>query len=292
VGLIEPVVSAMESPEGWLLDEPLFEPTLAIPKSARDSRNIRHIMLVGTWNEPDLVGLVRQAFPSLGPDDPVTLRMTEDVWAKGQLVGAIVGRTEADVLAFVSERGDQAARDFARAAVLRLARRLRNDGDASGMTAALEERFGWSIAPPTGYDFFTTNEAERFVFFRRVRPDRSVFVYWEEGQPDAITEELAIAWREELARRYYDGDTVERRRPLDVQRVDFLGRDAIRISGWWGNRELVGGGTFRSYCFYEPTQDRTYMIDTSLFAPGFDKISLMRNLDAIAHTFSSAAEGE
>ena len=86
--------------------------------------------------------------------------------------------------------------------------------------------------------------------------------------------------------RYFDGDVIEWKRPVEVEQVDFLGRPAVRVSGWWGNRTLVGGGPFRTYCFYEPSSERVYLLDISLFAPGVDKTALMRNLDAIAHTFS------
>jgi hypothetical protein len=159
------------------------------------------------------------------------------------------------------------------------------------MTEALENRFGWSIAPPTGYDFFTTHADQGFVFFRRTRPDRTIFLSWRDALSDQVTEEYALAWREQLAAGYFDGDATEDKRPLILESVDFRGRPAVRISGWWGNRDLVGGGPFRCYCFHEPSQNRTYLLDTSLFAPGMDKTSLTRNLDAIAHTFSTPSEG-
>ena len=81
------------------------------------------------------------------------------------------------------------------------------------------------------------------------------------------------------------------RRELAVEAVEFAGRPAVRLSGWWGNRALVGGGPFRSYCFFEPSQRRVYIIDVSLFAPGVGKVPLMRNLDAVAHTFAVRAVG-
>jgi hypothetical protein len=196
------------------------------------------------------------------------------------------------VLDYLGARGDDIARSLADAAVRRLAARLKSDADRSGMTEALQQRFDWSLAPPTGYDFYTTHASQGFVFFRRTRPDRTIFLHWEEGGADRVSEEYAVGKREELALRYYDGDVTERLRPLIVESVDFLGRDAVRVSGWWGNRELVGGGAFRSYCFHEPSQNRIYMVDTTLFAPGFDKMSLMRNLDAIAHTFATSETPE
>ena len=202
----------------------------------------------------------------------------------------MTGEPGEEVVAFLNERGERVAEDFARAAVRRLAKKLKSDGEDAGMTSALEDRFGWAIAPPSGYDFFTTDAEDGFVLFRRTRPDRSIFVYWEDGTAEAVTEGFALEKRAEQALRYYDGDVIEERRPLVVESADFLGRPAVRVSGWWGNRELVGGGPFLTYCFHEPEQGRIYMVDTSLFAPGFDKMSFMRNLDAIAHTFSTTGK--
>lgn len=283
----EAAVAALTSPDPWLLDEPLFNPTLATPQGSDELRNIRHVILVGGLDDAEFADFARRAFPRSESQGPVSLRMTEDVWAKGQLVGAVIGDTGEEVVAFLDERGERVAEDFALAAVRRLAKKLRSDAEDAGMTSALENRFGWAIAPPSGYDFFTTDAEDGFVLFRRTRPDRSIFVYWEEGTAEAVTEDFALEKRAELALRYYDGDVIEERRPLVVESGDFLGRPAVRVSGWWGNRELVGGGPFLTYCFHEPEQGRIYMVDTSLFAPGFDKMSFMRNLDAIAHTFST-----
>jgi hypothetical protein len=284
--------TAMSTAEPWLIDEPLFNPTLATPGEADELRNIRHVLLVGTWDDPEFADFAGRAFTRPDAPSSVSLRMSEDIWSRGQLVGAVIGDSENEVIDFLSEKGAEAAASFARAAVRRLAKRLRSDAEDAGMTAALEERFGWSIAPPTGYDFFTTDAEDGFVLFRRTRPDRSIFVYWEPGGPETVSEEFAVARRTELALRYYDGDEIEERRPLLIESVEFLGRPAVRISGWWGNRELVGGGPFLTYCFHEARQNRVYMIDTSLFAPGFDKMSFMRNLDAIAHTFSTPGSPE
>jgi hypothetical protein len=158
------------------------------------------------------------------------------------------------------------------------------------MDSALVERYGWSLCVPEGYGLYSDSDAPGFVFFRRARPDRSVFVYWQAGQQSDVSREFVIAKRQELTRRYYDGDEIEWRRPLEVGSVEFAGTTAVRVSGWWANTELVGGGPFRSYCLHDALSARTYLIDVSLFAPGFDKIPLMRNLDAIANTFRTASD--
>ena len=285
--LVELLVTTMESPSDWLIEEPAFQTTLTTLEESGDLKNLRHLLLVGTWDSGSVGEMVRKLFPGLKEDSAPTLLVTEDVWAKGQVVGAVMGADSRAVASFLREHGDRVLADVELAVRERLSASLRQTAVKAGMAEAMSERFGWSVSPPTGYDFYATDSGDGFVFFRRTRPDRTIFVHWTSGGPELVSEEFALSRREELAAHYLDGDTVERNRPVEVKRVDFLGLPAIRVSGWWSNRSLVGGGPFRTYCFHEPSSDRLYLVDISLFAPGFGKMALMRNLDAVAHTFTA-----
>ena len=280
------LVAAMEAENPWLLGEPAFGVTVTPASNFGTVSNRRHLLLLGTWGSGGVEDLVRRRISSLEPGEVARLVIAYDLWAKGQVVGAIMGRDEAELAEFLSARSDEILRAFESAVESRLVESLRERATQTGKTEQLEERFGWSLAPPSGYDLITTHAEDGFVFFRRTRPDRSIFVYWESGESDYVTDEFAIAKREELARLHYDGDEIEWRRELAVETVDFQGRPAVRLAGWWGNRRLVGGGPFVTYCFYEPGQGRVYILDGSLFAPGLEKTPLMRNLDAVLHTFS------
>ncbi len=285
--LVELLVTTMESPSDWLIEEPAFKTTLTTLERSGDLKNLRHVLLVGTLDGGAVGEMARKLFPDLEEDTPPTLSFTEDVWAKRQVVGAVVGADSRAVATFLREHGDRVRAEMEAATLACLSTSLRETAVKAGMAEAMSERFGWSVSPPTGYDFYATDGGDGFVFFRRTRPDRTIFVHWTSGGPELVSEQFALSRREELAAHYLDGDTVERNRPVEVKRVDFLGLPAIRVSGWWSNRNLVGGGPFRTYCFHEPSSDRVYLVDISLFAPGFDKTALMRNLDAIAHTFAA-----
>jgi hypothetical protein len=283
--LAELVVSTLEAGQQWLLGEPLFRTTLTTPGQSGDLRNMRHVLLVGAWGGGS-AEMAHRVFPGLGPDAAPELRLAEDIWAKRQVVAAVVASDESSLAAYLREHGEELRWRLADASVARLSTALRDDADEKGLTEAMLQRFGWSLAMPPGYDLFTTNEEDGFVFFRRTAPDRTVFLYWAESVPAALNESYAMTMREEIAGAYLDGDAIEWNRPLVVETVEFLGRPAIRISGWWGNRKLVGGGPFRSYFFYDESSGRVYLLDLSLFAPGYDKTALMRNLEAIAQTFT------
>lgn len=285
--LVELLVTAVESPCSWLLEEPAFRTTLTTLESSGDLKNLRHVLLVGTWDGGPVGQMVQKLFPGLKESSSPALSLTQDVWAKHQVVGAVMGVDSRAVATFLREHGDQVRADIEAAVLARLSTSLRETAVKAGMAQVMSERFGWSLSPPSGYDFYASDGGDGFVFFRRTRPDRTIFVYWRNGAAGLMSEQFAFSTREELAARYLDGDTIEWKRPVEVEEVDFLDRSAIRVSGWWGNSSLVGGGPFRSYCFHEPSSDRVYLIDVSLFAPGMNKTALMRNLDAVAHTFTA-----
>jgi hypothetical protein len=282
--LLQTVVSVGERPEAWLLDEPVFKTTVRRLSEIKGVTNRRHVLLVGTWDD-GMGAYAERRFEALERGAPPGLVLAEDLWAEGQVAGAVVGPDEASVMTYLNENAAGIMTRFELAAERRLARNLCATGEAERMAEALIERFGWSLCLPKEYELFTTPGDAGFAFFRRTRPDRTVFVAWRQGGAADVTEDEATRWREQLSRMYLDGDEIEWRRPFFADGVTFSGADAVRLSGWWANRELVGGGPFLSYCFAVPEQGRVYLVDASLFAPGFDKTALMRNLESILRTF-------
>jgi hypothetical protein len=49
--------------------------------------------------------------------------------------------------------------------------------------------------------------------------------------------------------------------------------------------ELGMGGPFVNYSFYDQASGRLYLIDGSVFAPGYDKLDFLRHMEIIARTF-------
>jgi hypothetical protein len=47
------------------------------------------------------------------------------------------------------------------------------------------------------------------------------------------------------------------------------------------------GGPFITYCFYDSSQGRRYLLDTHLFAPGEKQYFLMKQLELVANTFAT-----
>jgi hypothetical protein len=277
----------VESRVTWLVNEQWFKPTVTTPSTAKDLLWRRHIVLLGVWGRGEVPALAAKRIDGLRPGEPAELRIEEDVWARGQVVGLILGLDEHDLLAYISGHRKEIIERLDAATVSRLARSLVENKSGLGAGVTVGETYGWSISPPSGYELITSAAGEGFVFLRRTGPDRNLFVCWREGGAELITRDFAVNLRQELTRRYYDGDEIEWGRPLEADTVSFAGTTALRLSGWWANKQLLGGGPFRLHCFAVPGQGRVYVVDESLYSPGMDKVPLMRNLDAIAYTFAA-----
>lgn len=284
------LAAALETEVSFMPGEKTFRTTLTSAREMGDLRNRRHLVLLGTWEAGEVRNLARRRLAQVRPGTPAALTVENDIWADGQVVAAIMAPDEDQLLAFVAEHGDEIRYALEEAAVDRMMKTLCRRAGETGVTAMLSERYGWSLCLPPGYDLISTHEDSGFVLFRRTRPDRSIFLYWEETRGDPPTAELLMARREWLADKYYDGDETERLRPVEIETVRFAGREALRISAWWANRGRVGGGPFRSYCFDDGGTGKSFIVDVTLFAPGLEKTPLMRSLDAIARTFSMASE--
>ncbi len=270
----------------WMLGEPAYEVLLTTPRDFGDLRSRRHILLLGVWEEGRVADLVRKSVAGIPISGPIELHIATDVWAKRQVVATLMGDSQAELTSYIESHGDELLETLIAAARERLVVGLCEDAADAGISVMLEERYGWSLCLPSGYEFDSGAAEQGFVIFGRTRPDRFVFVRWTDSEEgEEITRDSLIAARDAVCRAYHNGDKVELRRPVLVDTVSFSGRTALRLSGWWGNMDLIGGGPFRTYAFHDAEDQRTYIVDVSLFAPGLDKTPVMRNLDAIANTF-------
>ncbi len=270
----------------WLLGELTYRVLVTTPRDFGNLRNRRHILLMGTWGDGGVAELVQKNVAGVPVSGAPVFHITTDVWAARQVVVTLMGNSPEELVDYIESHRNELLEALLTASRERLARGLCEEPAAADIRVMLEERYGWSLCLPSGYEFDSGAAAEGFVIFGRRQPDRFVFVRWVDGIQEEVTRDSLIAARDALCSAYHNGDGVELRRPVLADTVSFAGLTALQVSGWWGNMELVGGGPFRTYCFYDPDAQRTYIVDVSLFAPGLDKTSLMRNLDAIANTFS------
>jgi hypothetical protein len=150
----------------------------------------------------------------------------------------------------------------------------------------LREDYGWSVQVPFGYRILEAYPDSGFVVLVKQDPNRWLWVYWEDGvPPDRLTGDWCIAKRDEITRRFFDGDRVS---PGDTQVSEavYAGKLAVTLTGLWENERTWSGGPFKAYAFVDVDLNRFYFVDVGVFAPNKHKEPYLRQVDLMARTFS------
>ncbi len=206
-----------------------------------------------------------------------------DRWARGQAVMIVAAATKQDLTDLLEKESEEIF-DFVSSSVqTRLNRALFYAGEQKAASQRLLDTYGWTLRLPTGYKIDESFASERVVKILKDKPARMITVYWEGG---SWTDRMrtCVERKRMLAWDYWDEDEVVDE-TLQIREGDFVGYRATVLSGTWQNRKYTIGGIFVTYCFDCPESGRHYVVDAAVFAPGLDKLPLLRELKAILSTF-------
>ena len=82
----------------------------------------------------------------------------------------------------------------------------------------------------------------------------------------------------------YDKDVM--RKDLVFYSEDKLGQyNTIKMDGYWENSQDLFGGPFTCYFIHDRNRSKLWMVDCLVYAPGFSKHIMLRELRAVAETF-------
>jgi hypothetical protein len=165
-----------------------------------------------------------------------------------------------------------------------LVRNLYRAGEIEGARGRMRRLWGWGVRVPVEWEVDDRFAAEGFVRVWRDAPVKQLFVAWEPGRVERTPAEW-LARRDELTFRFYDEDRVSPEHAAAAPDSTPFGDDGIRLEGLWINDKYVIGGPFEAWAFYCPEDDRTYLLDLSVYAPDRSKRPLMRTLEALIRTF-------
>lgn len=235
-----------------------------------------------------------------------------NLWRRSQRVYYVTGATPESLVQVLQKEGPQIRSTFKEATLDRMKREMYEDERQFGLEDSLMNKHGFAVNLQSDYlvAVDTMSESKGFVWLRRLlaKTRREFFVYYVDGMsPDEITPEWIYETRDSLTRKYMRGNVagfarIDYRRPLETRQQSFLGRYAYDTQGLWymvtpmeqdGQfRPIGGGGPFVNYTFYDQKTDRVYMLDGSVFAPGFDKLQFVRQMEVMARTFRTAEEAD
>ena len=211
---------------------------------------------------------------------PFRLLLT-DRFATGQTSLFAVAWNESDLFRLFADADSvQARRTYEDSVVRGLGETMFSLGEETELPAEVAREFGWTMRLNKGF-FGAMDSARAFVKFNAAEPVRLILVHWlDETIP--LTAEAWNPVMERILLVYNDGDFAfaERTRAFPVS---FQGEPALKWEGIWQNEKYTIGGPFRAFAFHRG--GRSYILIGEVFAPGADKVYLLRQVEALMNTF-------
>ncbi|MBN1164293.1 MAG: DUF4837 family protein [Candidatus Krumholzibacteriota bacterium] len=204
----------------------------------------------------------------------------------GQLT-VIVTASSAEKLKKVARENGEIIRDIIEEANRQRLRDYLLERERTEVTRQLNTRYGFTIRVPYLYKLNQDKGDIPGIELVRVEPHRGLTISWRTWKKSTLspadsTELYDI--RANIAWKMYDKDVM--RKDLVFYHLDQLGPyAAVRMEGYWENSQDLFGGPFMCFFVYDRAKTRVWMIDCVVYAPGFDKHKLLRELRAVAETF-------
>jgi len=268
--------------------EPAFNVEISGPDGFDLRRNWRNLLFLGSldgsaWMREKIRGLLSETQFGDLESGRRSLFLIKDKWALGQLVVVLATKQRGALAEAVDNNAQRIYDAFDRAAVENTRRILLKKDVQRDTARYLSRNYGWSILVPDYFEVVEDKDAA-VVLFRAEEPARMILVHWEDWRSQRLEPEECLALRGKLAWNIYDQDYIARDM-TETKETSFLGRKALKITGIWQNDKHQNGGPFRTFCFLEG--GRLYLVDTLVYAPEYDKLPYLRELEAIARTFST-----
>jgi hypothetical protein len=290
------IETALEPRVFTVRDEKMFELTHVSPASEDwlDLRRFKQVLTIGVPGDGWIAPVLDRYGESV--DAPAVIEQ-RDVWARGQLVTAIVlpqgsgPDAVSSQLGDVGELLDMRFRQYAR-------QRMFLSGADSALGDTLRTERGYSLLVPAiyrrtaleGADVFRNHSEMRGVLLR------GIYVTWRPGAIEMPTAEMAVAWRDSASVSAYDPPQAVQRERIESRRITLNEAEGIEVQGVWRSQEPTwpGAGPFVDRILSCPEQNRTYYLDAWLYAPGKAKYEYMIQLETILDSFrcDGAAPGE
>jgi hypothetical protein len=283
------VMSALEPRIYTVRDERTFEVTHIAPSDPQwqELRQFRQIVAIGAAEDAWVQPIVEGGGAQTG------LVSARDVWARNQQVSAIVIPTSdagAAALPHLERIGTVIDSLFR----IYVVQRMYTSGPDSALADAMRETHDFSLLLPAVYSPLE-REGDLLMFQNNTTVGgdlvRSVLITWRDGATPPSAE-AAVAWRDSIAAQQYNPP---QRTLTDVIRdsaVSMPAGAAIEVQGAWAGTDPTwpAGGLFISRMVTCEQQNRTYLLDTWLYAPGGrrSKYEYMIQLQTLMSTFECA----
>ena len=145
-----------------------------------------------------------------------------------------------------------------------------------------------SVAAPTSL------ETAASLFSLASQADGEASHAWSSRSMDLARaqESVEVEWRDGLAESLYDPGQISNTELLSTKRLLIASRESRRVQAVWTNApeaDWPAAGNFIVQSVRCPEQERLYLIDAWLYAPGRDKFEYLLQLETVLDSFRCAA---
>lgn len=249
-------------------------------------RRFRQMLVVGSREDAWVQEVLDRART---PIEQNGIHQIYDVWSSGQTITLLLmneGWTRDDLrplLAQANELLDGQYRAYAR-------NRMYISGVDSALTDTLSLRAGFTMVLPDVYRWQTRDSV---WIFRNDNPDpseliRQVAVTWRSPAVGDLDREEVLAWRADLVAAHYTEPQMVVIEDSAERTFDARGTRVYELQAQWRNppeRSWPAGGPLFTQIVSCDNQDRTYLLDAWLYAPGKEKYEYMIQLETLLETF-------
>ena len=289
----EMVETAIETTVLTVRPEKTFRVTHQVPAGREWEllQRFRQLLLVGTVDSPWMADALAEA--DRESFNPPEIIQVGDVWAQGQNVTMMLLPTEGaegaeELMEPLHELLDGQYRQWSDT-------RMFMSGRDTLLADSLWNEAGFTMLLPKVYQRRTVDSV---YIFRNDNPDpseliRQFAVTWRSPMPENLGQEEILQWRTDLTDRYYVYPQVV---DLDLAQTRRLQMGSLVLEEFravWSNPPedlFPAGGPLIVWSVPCPAQDRHYLIDAWLYAPGKDKYQYLLQLETILNSFRCQTE--
>lgn len=247
-----------------------------------DAYKYHHSLLLYGTLEDEFIQILLDGEARLQTEkDTFILFKKPDIWARGQSTVILAIRDTEHVKQAYAKYGQLIAQTLEE----NYYQRVKTNHYIGGVSGKMKEnlrKYGISFDISDSWLIDSTHQDENFVFVHTHFPDRSLFFY-KERRPKILNGSYAMAKRDSLANKYYNGDYILKELTAD-EPIEFAGLNGIRLRGVWQNDSLVAGGPFLTYFLVD--KDTLYVIDGMVFNPGERKTDYLTKIEVIMNSFN------
>lgn len=280
--------------------EKLFRLTRKSINQIESLKKKKNVIIAAPLNSGSLTsnyinGLLNPEVKKIVEQDSAYVFNKYDLWANDQLVMVLTSPTIEQLNKNILNGHENLMHNFQTISDKRLFKSLYNAKyERKDLEAQILRDHGWILYVQADYLLAMNKPEDNFVWLRRaVNTDmeRWIFAYYiENASPVYLNADSIQVIRNRVTEKYYRSSDNQSFVEISddyktTNEVNFLGRYALLTQGLWRMSDKTMGGPFLSYTFYDEDTKRIYMLDGSLYAPKYEKKSIIQQLDVTLSSF-------